>query len=114
MNPMHRFVRRLVLVSALLLLAACATRSTDEVSDDTVEILPDNQQDADYLVLFLNRQSFLYNGDLASDRQNVTAARLKEIGCRRPRLVREKAERQDGTWAFGRPRIVYYSEWSCG
>jgi hypothetical protein len=101
----------------LLLLAAalagCAAESPRQASDDTVQLLPTRTDDADFLVLFLNRQTLLYNGDLAADRLRVTASRLKGTGCREPRLLRERAEPQQGTWSFGRPRVLYYSEWKC-
>jgi len=103
---------------ALLLVAAsiagCATKSAGDVSDDTVEIIPGSARGADVLVLFLNRQTLLYNGDLAHDRMRVIRARLKTAGCREPNLVREHAEEQDGTWSFGRKRVLYYSDWTCG
>lgn len=111
---MSRIFFYLLTLSLVAFLSACAAQSPNDVSDDTVEILPDNRPDANVLVLFLNRQTLLFNGDLAADRQSVTVARLKQMGCREPRLVREKAERQEGTWSFGRPRIVYISEWGCG
>jgi hypothetical protein len=103
---------------ALLVLAVwlqgCSPQSLAAASDDTVELLPSRAPDADYLVLFLNRQTLLYNGDLFADRLHVAASRLKSVGCREPRLLREQPQPQGGTWAFGRPRIVYYSEWKCG
>ena len=102
---------------ACLLLAAalsgCAAQSDREESDDTVQILSTRSNDANYLVLFLNRETFLYNGDLPADRIGIIASRLKRIGCREPRLLREQPQPQGGTWMFGRPRIVYYSEWKC-
>lgn len=102
-----------LLLLAALPLQACAPQSPNEVSDDTVQVLPTRSGDADFLVLFLNRQALLYNGDLPADRVRVTASRLKSMGCREPRLLRERAEAQDGTWSFGRPRVLYYSEWKC-
>jgi hypothetical protein len=96
-----------------LLLHGCAPQSAASASDDTVELLPSHSGGADFLVLFLNRETFLYNGDLAADRQHITIARLRSVGCRDPRLLRERAEVQDGTWSFGRQRVIYYSEWKC-
>jgi hypothetical protein len=95
------------------LFAGCAPETAREASDSTVEILPTRDDDANYLVLFLNRQTLLYNGDLAADRISVTASRLKNMGCREPRLLREQAEPQSGSWRFGRSRILYVSEWKC-
>jgi hypothetical protein len=46
---------------------------------------------------FSNRPSLLFNSDLPADRRNVIGARLKRLGCRDPRLVRERAEEQEGT-----------------
>ncbi len=94
-------------------LAGCAPQSAGQASDDTVQLLPTREDDANFLVLFLNRQTLLYNGDLPADRVHIIASRLKSVGCSEPRLLREKAEPQSGTWSFGRPRIVYYSEWKC-
>lgn len=103
-------------LAALLLalwLAGCATQSPGSASDDTVELLPSHSDGADFLVLFLNRETLLYNGDLAADRRHITIGRLQSVGCRDPRLLRERAEEQDGTWSFGRKRVIYYSEWKC-
>lgn len=111
---MRRSSFRLLPLALLLLLAAgCAARSLDDVSDDMVQILPDRGKSGDFLVMFLNRQTMLVNGDLAADRINVTRARLLEAGCRDPHLLREKAEPQEGTWSFGRKRVIYLSEWAC-
>lgn len=106
--------RALACLLVLLLLQGCARETANEASDDTVELLPSHSGGADFLVLFLNRSTLLYNGDLPADRINITASRLKIVGCREPRRLREWAEAQDGTWSSGRKRIVYYSEWKCG
>jgi hypothetical protein len=103
----------LPLLLVLALIAGCAPESAGEASDSTVQILPTREGDANYLVLFLNRQTLLYNGDLAADRVSVTASRLKRVGCREPRLLREQAEPQSGRWSLGRSRILYVSEWKC-
>ena len=103
----------LLLLATLALLCGCASRSIDQVSDDTVEIIPTGGGGADFLVMFLNRQTLMYNGDLASDRQRIVASRLKSTGCRDPRILRERGDEQPGSWAFGRKRLVYYSEWTC-
>ncbi|HXZ01456.1 MAG TPA: hypothetical protein VEI03_15785 [Stellaceae bacterium] len=97
-----------------LLLSGCADKSATEVSDDTIQVLRSYSGDADFLVLFLNRRTFLYNGDLPADRVSLTVSRLKSVGCREPRRLRERAEEQEGTWSFGRKRVIYYSEWKCG
>lgn len=101
-----------------LLLAAslpgCAAKGPDDVSDETVSIVRSRAPDADFFAMFLNRQTFLFNGDLPADRQRVIGARLRTLGCRDPRLMREKPEEQDGSWSFGRKRVVYLSEWKCG
>jgi hypothetical protein len=96
-----------------LLLPTCSGTGLGNVNDDTVQILPDQAPDADFLVLFLNRRTLLFNGDLPYDRLNVTSSRLKSMGCRGPRMLRERAEQQDGTWSFGGKRVIYYSEWKC-
>lgn len=95
------------------LLQGCAPQSPSAASDDTVQVLRSYSGDADFLVMFLNRRTLLYNGDLYADRFHITVARLNSVGCRDPRLLRERAETQDGSWAFGRKRVVYYSEWKC-
>ncbi len=107
--------RRVLPVVLFAALAGCLAggRTPDAVSDDTVQIYPGGA-DEDYLVLFLNRQTLMINGDLAADRYRVASSRLKQIGCREPRMVREKAENREGSWSFGRPRVVYYSQWQCG
>lgn len=106
--------KALVLLLVAALLPGCARQSAAGASDDTVELLPKHSGDADFLVLFLNRETLLYNGDLPADRMRITVSRLKSVGCREPRRLRERAEEQEGTWSFGRKRIVYYSEWKCG
>ena len=106
---MCRLIVPLVLAVAL---AGCASGTADAVSDETVQIFPDRGGE-DYLVMFLNRQTLMINGDLPADRSRVTSARLKLIGCREPRMIREKAESREGSWSFGRPRVVYYSQWRC-
>jgi hypothetical protein len=99
-----------------LLLPACSggSKGLGPVNDDSVQIMPDQASDADFLVMFLNRHTVLFNGDLPHDRMNVTSSRLKSMGCRDPRMLRERAEEQDGTWSLGGKRIIYYSEWKCG
>ncbi|MGO8918305.1 MAG: hypothetical protein ACLQJR_20590 [Stellaceae bacterium] len=97
-----------------MLLQGCAQKSAGEASDDTVELLPSHSGGQDFLVLFLNRQTLLYNGDLPGDRVRIIVSRLKSVGCREPRLLRERPEEQDGTWSFGRKRVIYYSDWKCG
>jgi hypothetical protein len=106
--------KALALLLVAFLLPGCAQRSAAEVSDDTVELLPNRSGDADFLVLFLNRETLLYNGDLSADRIRITVSRLKSVGCREPRRLRERAEEQEGTWSFGRKRVIYYSDWKCG
>jgi hypothetical protein len=98
-----------------LLVPACSggSKGTGDVSDNIVQIMPDQSPDADFLVMFLNRQTVMINGDLPFDRLRVTGARLKTMGCRDPRMLRERAEEQDGTWPLGGKRIIYYSEWKC-
>ena len=96
------------------MLAGCfGGKTADAVSDDTVAIYP-GSGNADYLVMFLNRQTLMINGDLAADRLRVTSSRLKQLGRREPRMLKEKAEDQGGTWSFGRPRVLYSSLWRCG
>jgi hypothetical protein len=115
-EALHGSRMRQALVSLLFLAAllwGCASQSVDQVSDDTVQIIPSGGG-ADFLVLFLNRWSLLFNGDLPADRQRIIASRLKSTGCRDPRMLRERAEDQQGSWSFGRKRVVYYSEWKCG
>ncbi|HUC64466.1 MAG TPA: hypothetical protein VMA53_03485 [Stellaceae bacterium] len=92
------------------LLWGCASNSAN---DDPVQIVPTRDGNADYLAMFLNKQTLLYNGDVWADREHIITSRLKNMGCRKPRMLRERAEQADGTWAFGRQRIVYYSEWEC-
>jgi hypothetical protein len=101
----------LALLTALLL-PACG-HGKGGIDDDTVQVVASQSSDANFLVLFLNRQTLLFNGDLAFDRQRVTSSRLKSMGCRDPRMLRERGEEEDGTWTFGGKRIVYYSEWKC-
>jgi len=103
-----------LLVLAALLLPGCAPQTPAQASDDTVQLYPSRAGDADFLVLFLNRQTLLYNGDLPADRVRIAVSRLKSVGCREPRLLRERGEAQQGTWSLGRPRVLYYSEWKCG
>jgi hypothetical protein len=100
----------------VFLLPACSGggKGLGPVNDDSVQIMPDEAPDADFLVMFLNRQTLLFNGDLPYDRLHVTGSRLKSMGCRDPRMLRERAEEQDGRWSFGGKRIIYYSEWKCG
>ncbi|HZB91083.1 MAG TPA: hypothetical protein VE397_06570 [Stellaceae bacterium] len=107
-----RQVLALLLVAGLL--GGCGQTSVNQLDDDTVEIMPSADGNADFIALFLNRQTFLYNGDLPADRQHIIASRLKTAGCRDPRMLGERAEEQDGTWSFGRKRIIYYSAWKCG
>ena len=73
----------------------------------------DEAPSGDFLAIFSNRPSLLFNGYLPTDRRNVIGARLKRLGCRDPRLVRQRAEEQEGTWSFDRKRILYLSEWKC-
>jgi hypothetical protein len=101
------------LVVAALLPACGGGKGIADVNDDTVQIMASSAPDADFLALFLNRRTVLFNGDLPVDRLHVIGSRLKLIGCRDPRLVRERAEEQEGTWSFGGKRIVYYSDWRC-
>ena len=103
----------LLLLLTLALIGGCASKSIDELSDDTVEIIPTGSGGGDFLVMFLNRQTLMYNGDLAADRRRIVASRLKSTGCRDPRLLRERGDEQPGSWAFGRKRVMYYSEWTC-
>jgi hypothetical protein len=110
---MPKAPRQLLVLLVAAALAGCAAQSAEQASDDGIQILPIREDDANFLVLFLNRQTLLYNGDLPADRVHIIASRLKSVGCSAPRLVREKAEPQSGTWSFGRQRIVYYSEWKC-
>lgn len=104
----------LALLLLAVLLQGCARQSAAEASDDTVELLPSRSGAADYLVLFLNRETLLFNGDLPADRARITVSRLKSVGCREPRRLRERAEEQEGSWSFGGKRVIYYSEWKCG
>lgn len=101
-------------IAALIVAAALPACGAKEVNDNTVQIMSSGSADADYLVLFLNRRTILYDGDLPADRLRVTGSRLKIMGCREPHLVRERAEEQDGTWPLGGKRIVYLSDWRCG
>lgn len=105
--------KRLVSVLLAATLWGCASQDPGAVSDDTVEILRGHGDEANFLVMFLNRQTLLYNGDVPADRVHIIASRLKSVGCRDPRLLHESAEKQPGTWSFGRPRVIYYSEWKC-
>jgi hypothetical protein len=103
-------------LAALLLAAllpACGGGKGADMNDETVQIMASRAPDANFLVLFLNRRTVFFNGDLPADRLHVTSSRLKLMGCRDPRLVRERAEEQEGTWSFGVKRIVYYSDWRC-
>ena len=109
---MLRVLALLVLCAALL--PGCQSQTPAQASDETVQLYSSRSGDADYLVLFLNRQTLLYNGDLPADRLRITVSRLKSVGCREPRLLRERGEAQEGTWSFGRQRVLYYSEWKCG
>jgi len=106
--------KTLAVLLVAVLLQGCAQKNAGEASDDTIELLRNRSGDADFLVLFLNRETLLYNGDLPADRVRITVSRLKSVGCREPRRLRERAEEQDGTWSFGRKRVIYYSEWKCG
>jgi uncharacterized protein HemY len=100
---------------AALALGACSGKQAAEaLNDDTMSVMRDRAGDADLLVGFLNRRTLLFNGDIQADRISVISARLKNAGCRSPVMRREHAEEQDGTWSFGRKRVVYYSEWTCG
>ncbi len=103
----------LALPLVLALLGGCAGKSAGETSDDIVEIMRDEAPIGDFIAMFSNRPTFLVNGDLPADRRNVIGARLKRLGCRDPRLIRERAEEQEGTWSFGRKRMLYLSEWKC-
>jgi hypothetical protein len=105
---------RLLLVVALAL-AGCASpsRAPGDVSDENIEIWRPGNDDADFIAAVLNRQTVMFNGDLRADRISVVGSRLKSLGCRDPRLLREKAEELDGTWSFGRKRILYYGAWKC-
>jgi hypothetical protein len=96
---------------ALALLAGCAPKSPDQLSDETVQIIPTGR--GEFLAMFLNRDTLMFNGDLAADRMRIIAARLQSAGCRDPRMLGEHAEEQPGTWSFGRKKIVYNSEWRC-
>jgi hypothetical protein len=109
-SPMKNALAALLIV---LLLPACSGGRDQSTVDDPVQIVPDEAADADFLVMVLNRRTVLFNGDLPHDRLSVTRSRLKTIGCRDPRMLRERAEEQDGTWSFGGKRIIYYSEWKC-
>lgn len=104
---------RALLASLLvaLLLGSCTPKSADQISDETVQIIPTGN--GEFLAVFLNRQTLLFNGDLPADRERIIAARLQTAGCRDPRVLQEHAEDQGGTWSFGRKKILYYSEWRC-
>ena len=104
----------LILVALLALIGCSGKKAIDALNDDTMSVTRDRAPDADVMVGFLNRRTWLFNGDLAADRISVISARLKNAGCREPVLRREHAEEQDGTWSSGRKRVVYYSEWTCG
>lgn len=92
---------------------ACSPLSPVDASDDIADIIPSRAPGVDFFVMFSNRPSLLINGDLPADRRSVIGARLKRLGCRDPRMLRERAEPRDGTWALGRPKMVYASEWVC-
>ena len=105
---------RLLLVIVALALAGCGSSGrTDDGSDDTVQIWRPGNGDADFIAAVLNRQTLLFNGDLRADRISLVGARLKSLGCRHPSLLREKSEELDGTWSFGRKRLLYYGAWKC-
>jgi hypothetical protein len=104
----------LALLAALSLAGCSGKKALDALNDDTMEVMRDRASDADLLVGFLNRRTLLFNGDIQADRISVISSRLKNAGCRDPVMRREHAEEQDGTWSFGRKRVVYYSEWTCG
>jgi hypothetical protein len=105
----------LLLLVVGLALAGCAPvrSSANDASDDTVQIWRPGTDDADFISAVLNRQTLMFNGDLWADRISVVGARLKSLGCRDPRLVREKAEALEGTWSSGRKRVLYYGAWKC-
>lgn len=93
-----------------LALAGCnpSARSSNDVSDNNIEIWRAASGDADFIAAVANRQTFLFNGNLRADRVSVVGSRLKSLGCRDPRLLREKAEDE------GSNHILYYSAWKCG
>ena len=76
--------------------------------DNGIEIWRAGSGDADFIAAVANRHTLLFNGDLHADRISVVGSRLKLLGCREPRLLREKAEDE------GSNHILYYSAWKCG
>jgi len=104
-------MRHVFLLSLLALApAGCnsSAGSTNDVSDSNIEIWRAASGDADFIAAVTNRQTLLFNGNLRADRVSVVGSRLKALGCRDPRLLREKAEDEGGN------RILYYSAWKCG
>jgi hypothetical protein len=100
-------------VAALLLaaaLAACAGqhKSLGDVNDDKAQITRAANGDADFIAMVPNRRTVMFNGDLWADRVSLVSSRLKLIGCREPRMLREQAQGEGGD------RVVYWSAWKCG
>jgi len=100
----------LLLLLLGLALGGCnpTAHSMNDVSDDNVEIWRPGSGDADFIAAVANRQTLLFNGNLRADRISLVGSRLKSLGCRYPRLLREKAEDEGGN------HILYYSAWKCG
>ena len=100
----------LLLLFLGLPLAGCAppAGAPNDAGDGTIEIWRAPRGDADFIAAVANRHTFLFNGNLRADRISVVGSRLKALGCREPRLLREKAEDE------GNDHIFYYSAWKCG
>ena len=96
------------LLAAVLGGCAGQHKSLDDVNDDKVQIARAANGDADFIAIVPNRRTVMFNGDLQFDRLSLIGSRLKQIGCREPRLLREKAQDEGGN------RVVYYSAWKCG
>ena len=93
-----------------LALAGCGSSAPAAKNglDNSIEIWRAPSGDADFIAAVANRHTLIFNGDLHADRVNVIGARLKLLGCRDPRFLREKAEDEGGN------HVLYYSAWKCG
>ncbi len=82
------------------------------LSDGTVRVAPASSPDAEYHVEVLNRIGAGFDADDPADRQRFVADILRSENCRHPVLLRERSA-QVGTWALGRRRMTYASDWTC-
>ena len=96
---------RILLLTIAVALAGCG--GAPGSASDPIQIYPDSSGNADFIAVVPNQQSLIFNGSLRADRISVVGSRLKSMGCRDPRMLRESAENEGGN------RVVYYSAWKC-